>query len=191
MAIVGYARVSSIGQTLEIQLDVLNGYGVDVVYSEKQSATSTNQRHELKRCLDYVREGDTLVITKLDRLARSTYDLTNIAKQLEDNGVDLVVIEQDIDTSTSTGRLLFGMLGLVAQFETEIRAERQMAGIAKAKENNVKFGAKSKLNEDQIAEMVADRNKGMLIRECAEKYSISNDSVYRLMRGYKKNQIAA
>jgi DNA invertase Pin-like site-specific DNA recombinase len=190
MAIVGYARVSSIGQTLEIQLDVLNGYGVDVVYSEKQSATSTNQRHELKRCLDYVREGDTLVITKLDRLARSTYDLTNIAKQLEDNGVDLVVIEQDIDTSTSTGRLLFGMLGLVAQFETEIRAERQMAGIAKAKENNVKFGAKSKLNEDQIAEMVADRNKGMLIRECAEKYSISNDSVYRLMRGYKKNQIA-
>ncbi len=190
MAIVGYARVSSIGQSLEVQLDVLNGYGVDVVYSEKQSATSTNQRHELKRCLDYVREGDTLVITKLDRLARSTYDLTNIAKQLEDNGVDLVVIEQDIDTTTSTGRLLFGMLGLVAQFETEIRAERQMAGIAKALENGVKFGAKSKLSEEQVVEMVADRNKGMLIRECANKYSLSNDSVYRLIRGYKKNQIA-
>ncbi len=190
MAIVGYARVSSIGQTLEVQLDVLNGYGVDVVYSEKQSATSTNQRHELKRCLDYVREGDTLVITKLDRLARSTYDLTNIAKQLEDNGVDLVVIEQDIDTTTSTGRLLFGMLGLVAQFETEIRAERQMAGIAKALENGVKFGAKSKLSEEQVIEMVEDRNKGMLVRECANKYSISNDSVYRLIRGYKKNQIA-
>jgi DNA invertase Pin-like site-specific DNA recombinase len=190
MAIVGYARVSSIGQSLEVQLDVLNGYGVDVVYSEKQSATSTNQRHELKRCLDYVREGDTLVITKLDRLARSTFDLTNITKQLEDDGVDLVVIEQQIDTSTTTGRLLFGMLGVIAQFETEIRKERQLAGIAKALENGVKFGAKSKLSEEQVVEMVADRNKGMLIRECANKYSLSNDSVYRLIRGYKKNQIA-
>ena len=84
MAIVGYARCSSVSQSLAVQLDVLNDYGVDVVYSEKQSATSTNQRHELKRCLDYVRSGDTLVITKLDRLARSTFDLTNIAKQLEE-----------------------------------------------------------------------------------------------------------
>ena len=186
MAIVGYARCSSVSQSLAVQLDVLNDYGVDVVYSEKQSATSTNQRHELKRCLDYVRSGDTLVITKLDRLARSTFDLTNIAKQLEEDGVDLVVLEQNIDTSTSTGRLLFGMLGVIAQFETEIRKERQLAGIAKALERGVKFGARSKLSKEQIVEMVADRNKGMLIRECAEKYSISNDSVYRLMRNQNK-----
>jgi len=186
MAIVGYARVSSIGQTLEVQLDVLNDYGVDVVYSEKQSATSTNQRHELKRCLDYVRSGDTLVITKLDRLARSTFDLTNIAKQLEDDGVDLVVLEQNIDTSTSTGRLLFGMLGVIAQFETEIRKERQLAGIAKALENGVKFGAKSKLSKEQVNQMMQDRQEGMLIRECAVKYNISNDSVYRLMRNQNK-----
>jgi len=182
MAIVGYARVSSIGQTLEVQLDVLNDYGVDVIYSEKQSAISTNQRNELKRCLDYVRSGDTLVITKLDRLARSTFDLTNIAKQLENDGVDLVVLEQNIDTSTSTGRLLFGMLGVIAQFETEIRKERQMAGIAKALEKGVRFGAKSKLTEEEVNEMIRDRQRGMLVRECAEKYSISNDSVYRLIR---------
>jgi len=188
MATVGYARVSSIGQTLEVQLDVLNDYGVDVIYSEKQSATSTNQRHELKRCLDYVRSGDTLVITKLDRLARSTFDLTNIAKQLEEDGVDLVVLEQNIDTSTSTGRLLFGMLGVIAQFETEIRKERQLAGIAKALENGVKFGAKSKLSEEQVHQMMEDRQAGMLVRECADKYNISNDSVYRLMRAYKKEK---
>lgn len=187
MAIVGYARVSSTGQTLAVQLDVLNDYGVDVVYSEKQSATSTNQRHELKRCLDYVREGDVLVITKLDRLARSTFDLTNIAKQLEDNGVDLVVLEQNIDTSTSTGRLLFGMLGVIAQFETEIRKERQLAGIAKALENGVKFGAKRKLTDKQITEMVKLREDGVLIRDLSQKYGISNDSVYRLMRENKNS----
>ena len=182
MAIVGYARVSSVGQSLDVQLDVLNNYGVDVVYSEKQTATSTNGRHELKRCLDYVREGDTLVITKLDRLARSTFDLSNIAKQLEDKNVDLVVIEQAIDTSTATGKLLFGMLGVIAEFETEIRKERQLAGIAKAKEKGVRFGAKSKLSNEQIDQLVDDRSKGMLVRECAVKYGISNDSVYRLIR---------
>ena len=101
----------------------------------------------------------------------------------------MVVLEQNIDRSTSTGRLLFGMLGVIAQFETEIRKERQMAGIAKALENGVKFGAKSKLSKEQVNEMMQDRDAGMLVRECAEKYSISNDSVYRLMRGYKKNQI--
>ena len=182
MAIVGYARVSTVGQSLDVQLDALQDYGVDVVYSEKQTATSTNGRYELKRCLDYVREGDTLVITKLDRLARSTFDLTNIAKQLEDKNVDLVVIEQAIDTSTATGKLLFGMLGVIAEFETEIRKERQLAGIAKAKEKGVRFGAKSKLSNEQIDELVEDRSKGMLVRECAVKYGISNDSVYRLIR---------
>lgn len=186
MAIVGYARVSSIGQSLEIQLDSLKDYGVDVVYSEKKSATSTNQRTELQRCMDYVRSGDTLVITKLDRLARSTFDLTNIAKQLEDDGVDLVVLDQNIDTSTSTGKLLFGMLGVIAQFETEIRKERQLAGIAKAKEKGIKFGAKSKLDDSQVHQLVLDREGGLLIRECAEKYGISNDSVYRLIRNHKK-----
>jgi DNA invertase Pin-like site-specific DNA recombinase len=186
MAVVGYARCSSVSQSLEIQLDALHSYGVGMIFSEKQSATSTNLRQELKRCLDYLRSGDTLVITKLDRLARSTFDLTNIAKQLEDDAVDLVVIEQNIDTSTTTGRLLFNMLGVIAEFETEIRKERQLSGIAKAKEKGVKFGAKRKLNDTQINQMVLDRQEGMLIRDVADKYDISNDSVYRLMRNYKK-----
>ena len=187
MAVVGYARVSSTGQSLEIQLDALHSYGgVGMIFSEKQSATSTNQRHELKRCLDYIREGDSVVITKLDRLARSTFDLTNIAKQLEDKGVDLIVLEQNIDTSTTTGRLLFNMLGVIAQFETEIRKERQLSGIENAKKKGVKFGAKSKLNACQLDRLVKDREEGMLVREIADKYGISNDSVYRLMRNHKK-----
>ncbi len=186
MTNVGYARVSSRGQSLEVQLEALHAYGVGQIFSEKQSGTSTNQRHQLKRCLDYLREGDVFIITKLDRLARSTFDLTNIAKLLEDKGVELVVLEQNIDTSTTTGRLLFSMLGVIAQFETEIRAERQLAGIAKAKENGVQFGAKSKLTKIQIKELVEDRQEGMLIRECASKYRISNDSVYRMIRKYNK-----
>ena len=91
----------------------------------------------------------------------STFDLTNIAKQLEDKGVDLIVLEQNIDTSTTTGRLIFNMLGVIAEFETEIRKERQLSGIENAKKKGVKFGAKSKLNECQLDRLVKDREEGM------------------------------
>ena len=130
MALVGYARVSSVVQSLEVQLDKLKH--CDKIYQEKKSGTSS-QRSQLKACLDYVREGDTLVITRLDRLARSTLHLCQIAVGLERKQVNLQVLDQNIDTSDATGRLLFNMLGAIGQFETEIRAERQMDGIQKAK----------------------------------------------------------
>ena len=129
MAHVGYARVSSVGQSLDVQLDKLKF--CDKIFEEKQSGSSNN-RPRLKDCLEYVREGDTLIITRLDRLARSTLHLCQIASELEKKGVNLRVLDQSIDTSDATGRLLFNMLGAIAQFETEIRAERQMDGIKKA-----------------------------------------------------------
>ncbi len=121
MAWVGYARVSSIGQRLDVQLDKLQH--CDKIYQEKKSGSS-NQRPELKACLDYVREGDTLVVTRLDRLARSTLHLCQIAAELGQQQVNLQVLDQNIDTGDATGRLLFNMLGAIGQFETEIRAER-------------------------------------------------------------------
>jgi DNA invertase Pin-like site-specific DNA recombinase len=180
MAVIGYARVSSVGQSLEVQNDKLSSYGCDEVFSDKKTGT-TADRPELQSCLKYVRKGDSLVITKLDRLARSTFHLTQIAKQLEDKGVDLIVLDQKIDTSTPTGRLMFNMLASIAEFETEIRKERQLEGIAKAKENGVQFGRKAKLSELQIADLKSKRASGVLIKELMAEYGLSKASVYRLL----------
>lgn len=179
MSIVGYARVSSAGQSLEVQRAKLSH--CDKIFEEKRSGT-TADRPELQACLSYLREGETLVITKLDRLARSTYHLTQIAESLKQRGIELVVLDQNIDTSTPTGKLLFNMLGAIAEFENEIRKERQLDGIAKAQERGVKFGAKSKLSPDQVAEMREKRASGVLIKDLMRKYGLSKASVYRLLK---------
>ncbi len=181
MSIIGYARVSSVGQSLTVQNDKLNDYGCDKIYQEKISGTTAN-RTQLSACLDFIREGDKLVITKLDRLARSTFHLTQIAEELRTLGVELIVIDQNIDTSTPTGKLLFNMLGSIAEFETAIRRERQLEGISKAKENGVKFGAKAKLNPRQISQLQLDRKDGILIKDLVTKYNLSKDSIYRMLR---------
>jgi len=128
MALVGYARVSSVGQSLDVQVDKLTP--CDKIFQEKTSGASAT-RPRLGDCLDYVREGDTLVVTRLDRLACSTWHLCQIAEVLARKRVHLHVLDQSIDTSDATGRLLFNMLGAIAQFETELRAERQREGIQK------------------------------------------------------------
>ena len=179
MARIGYARVSSVGQSLDVQLDKL--IDCDKIYSEKTSG-ATADRPELQACLDYVRDGDSLVITKLDRLARSTFHLTQIAEQLRGKGVELVVIDQAIDTSTATGKLLFNVLASISEFETELRKERQVDGIAKAKANGVQFGRKAKLSDADLAQMIAERASGVMIKDLMSKYSLSKASVYRLLQ---------
>jgi DNA invertase Pin-like site-specific DNA recombinase len=161
MALVGYARVSSVGQSLEVQLDKLKH--CDKIYQEKKSGVS-GRRPQLETCLEYVREGDTLVVTRLDRLARSMLHLCQIANELKRKEVDLQVLDQNINTSDATGRLLFNMLGAIAQFETEIRAERQMDGLRKAKERGVQFGPDKKLTAHQVAELQARRKQVHLLR---------------------------
>ena len=178
MALIGYARVSSVGQSLEVQLDKLQH--CQKVFEEKKSAAS-GKRPRLEACLEYVRAGDTLVITRLDRLARSTLHLCQLADELDRKEVHLQVIDQNIDTSDATGRLLFNMLGAIAQFETEIRAERQMDGISKAKARGVQFGAQRKLTDEQIAELRQRRQKGELIRDLMKAYGLSKASVYRYL----------
>ena len=180
MALVGYARVSSVGQSLEVQRDKLSH--CDKLFEEKKSAAS-GRCPRLEACLEYVREGDTLVITRLDRLARSTLHLCQIADDLQRKGVHLQVIDQHIDTSDATGRLLFNMLGAIAQFETEIRAERQMDGIYKAKSRGIQFGAKPKLTAEQIAELRHRRQQGDLIRVLMQDYNLSKATVYRYLSG--------
>ena len=180
MAVVGCARVSSVGQSLEVQQEKLVSYGVDKLFAEKLSGT-TAARPELKSCLDYVRAGDVLVITKLDRLARSTLHLHKIVNDLNNRGVGFKVLDQSIDTTTKEGRLLFSILASLAEFETELRAERTNEGRIAAMERGVKFGAKPKLTEDQIAEMIQKRSQGVLIKDLMTEYKLSKASVYRLM----------
>ena len=122
------------------------------LFEEKRSGT-IDARPQLKECLNYVRDDDHLIVTRIDRLARLTLHLCQIAETLREKGVDLVVLDQNIDTSDATGRLLFNMLGAIGQFETEIRAERQMDGIKKAKDRGVQFGKRPALTDNQIAEL--------------------------------------
>ena len=147
---------------------------------EKQSGTNA-KRPKLAACLEYVREEDTLVVTRLDRLARSTLHLCQIAETLREKQVNLQVLDQNINTSDATGRLLFNMLGAIAQFETEIRAERQIDGINKAKERGVAFGRKRKIIPQQIEELRARRKEGVLIKTLMADYNLSKASVYRYL----------
>jgi len=178
MVHVGYARVSSIGQSLDVQLDKLNH--CSKIFQEKKSGSS-NKRSELKACLEYLREGDVLVVTRLDRLARSTLHLCQIAEELERKKVNMNVLDQNIDTSDATGRLLFNMLGAIGQFENEIRSERQIDGINKAKEKGTKFGRKKTLSNDQREDLKKKREQGVLIKDLMKEYNISKASVYRYL----------
>lgn len=178
MALVGYARVSSIGQSLDVQLEKLKH--CNKIFQEKKSAAG-GKRPALETCLEYVREEDTLVVTRLDRLARSTLHLCQIADELKRKGVELQVIDQNINTADATGRLLFNMLGAINQFETEIRAERQMDGITKARKKGVQFGAQKKLDQNQIEELRQKRAEGVLIKELMKEYRLSKASIYRYL----------
>ena len=178
MAIVGYARVSSYGQSLEVQLDKLSH--CEKVFQEKKSGRTDN-RAELQNCLTYLRDGDTLVITKLDRLGRSIRDLLNIINQLEKNNVSFQVLDQQIDTSTPSGKLLLHMLGAIAEFENDLRASRQSEGIQKALSNGVQFGRKSKLTDDEVLVMRKAREAGTKIKDLMAEYGLSKASIYRLL----------
>lgn len=177
--LVGYARVSSTGQSLEAQLEKLKD--CYKVFQEKRSGKNADNRPQLKACLEYLREGDTLVITKLDRLARSVFDLQQIKRLLDTKGVELLVLDQLIDTRTSTGKLMFNMLGAIAEFENDLRKERQADGIAKAKEQGIHLGRKAKLSQEQLEELRQRRAKGVLIKDLMRDYGLSKASVYRLL----------
>jgi DNA invertase Pin-like site-specific DNA recombinase len=181
MSTVGYARVSSLGQSLQVQLERLEAAGCERVYQEKRSGLDGDRR-ELKRAVDYLREGDTLVITKLDRLARSTLHLCQLVEALSGKGVGLRVLDQSIDTSTPTGKLLFHVLASIAEFETSIRRERQMEGIEKAKERGVYIGRQPTLTEEQAVEMRRKRHQDNVpIKGLMAEYGLSKASVYRYL----------
>lgn len=180
MTTYGYARVSSTGQSLDIQLADLQSHGCDIVRQEKVSGRTTENRPELATLLDFIREGDTLVVTRLDRLARSTLDLCRIVKALETKGAKLKCTQQPIETSTPTGRMMVQLLGVFAEFENEIRRERQMAGIAAAKETGVYKGKSAKYDYAHIRREAMAR-PGLSSYQLARALDCSRQTIYRAL----------
>jgi DNA invertase Pin-like site-specific DNA recombinase len=178
MAIYGYARVSTTDQDLSIQVEKLTTAGCTVVREEKVSGTSRNGRNELETLLAFLRPGDTLMVTKVDRLARSVGDLQDIVKALRAKGVSLKVTDQPIDTSTAAGKAFLDMLGVFAEFETNLRRERQMEGINKAKAKGVYRGRRPTISAEQVRRL---KNEGLGGSEIARRLGIGRASVYRLL----------
>lgn len=180
-AIVAYARVSTGQQDYQAQLDRLAAAGATKIFAEKRSGLD-GDRPQLAECLRYVREGDTLIVTKLDRLARSTADLYKIVTELSDKGVGFKVLDDAaVDTTSRTGKLVMGILALIAEFETEIRKERQMEGIAKAKAEG-RVGGRPKLATSAVeAEIRKLRTAGLSIRKIAAEVGFSKATIQKVL----------
>ena len=178
MALYGYARVSSSSQSLDLQREALKAAGCEVIREEKVSGTSREGRQELETLLQFVRPGDVLVVTRLDRLARSILDLSTIVDELQRKGVELRATEQPVDTTTAAGRAFLGMLGVFAEFETTLRKERQAEGIAKAKAEGRYKGRPQSIDAEEVKAM---KDQGMRPSAIAKELGVARSSVYRLL----------
>jgi DNA invertase Pin-like site-specific DNA recombinase len=178
MTIIGYARVSTIDQSVDIQEAALWAAGCEVVRSEKRSGTTTTGRVELQTILDFLRTGDVLMVTRIDRLARSIGDLQDIVRAVRAKGSTLKATEQPIDTSTAAGKAFLDMLGVFAEFETNLRKERQAEGIAKAKAAGVYKGRPASIDTTQVRELKA---QGVGPSAIAKQLGIGRASVYRAL----------
>ncbi|MDX0283607.1 recombinase family protein [Sinorhizobium meliloti] len=176
--IIGYARVSSTGQDHTTQIERLKAAGAEKVFEEKLSGLD-RERPELARALEFAREGDVLVVTKLDRLARSAAHLHEITETLDRKGVGFKVLDDaSLDTTTRTGKLVFGILASIAEFETALRKERQMEGIARAKAEGRTGGRPKTVDEDHIRELKAG---GMSVPQIVKETGVSRAAVYKAL----------
>ncbi len=178
MAAYGYARVSTTDQDLTAQVEALTLAGCQTVRAEKFTGTKREGRIELDTLMQFLRAGDTLMVTRIDRLARSIGDLQDIVRELQTKGVELKATEQPIDTRTAAGKAFLDMLGVFAEFETNLRRERQMEGIARAKADGIYKGRKPSIDATAVRRM---RAEGMGATEIAATLGIGRASVYRLL----------
>lgn len=178
--LIGYSRTSTLDQAagLEAQQRDLHAAGCERVFTEQVSSVDVAERRELARALDNLRTGDALVVTKLDRLARSMAHLMDLLKALDAKGATLRVLSMNLDTGTPTGRLMLNVLGSVAQFEREIMLERQREGIAKAKAAG-KYKGRAPTARAKAGQIVALRGEGLSMDAIAKRLGVSKGSVHR------------
>ena len=179
---VAYIRVSTEEQHEARQKEAMNGFGIDKYFIEKKSGKNTTDRPQLQALLEFVREGDTVYIHSLDRLARSTKDLLAIVEQLQAKGVELHSNKEAIDTSTATGKLMLTMIGAIAEFERQNLLERQREGIAIAKEEG-KYKGRKQLKPEAWEEAYAKYQAREIksVSELAKVLGISRPTVYKLI----------
>ena len=176
--IFGYARVSRDTQNLDRQIDILKKYGVDKIYNEKMTGTKKD-RPELNKLLDRMSEGDTVVIESLSRLGRSTKDLIELTELFKNKGVNLVSLKENIDTTTSTGKLLFTLMSAIAQFERDVIADRTREGLQAARARGRK-GGRPRVNVDDIRKAVKlYRTTQYTIKEIEELTGVKRSTLYR------------
>jgi DNA invertase Pin-like site-specific DNA recombinase len=180
MTTIGYARVSTDGQTLDAQLAQLKQAGAEKIFSETVSGIITDRR-QLRKAIDCLSAGDILIVTKLDRLARSTRDLLNTIAMITERGAGFKVLDNPaMDTTSAHGRLLLNILGSIAEFERELIRSRTGEGRARAKARGVRFGRKPKLTLHQIKEALARRQAGEALAEIGRSYNVSHSTISRL-----------
>lgn len=177
--IVGYARVSTTDQNLAVQEAALTAAGCERLFTEKKSGTTIEGRTSLMEAIDFARQGDTLVVTRIDRLARSIGDLQTIMARLKKKGIALSCTEQPVDTNTAAGKAFIDVLGVFAEFEANIRKERQLEGIADAKAKGKYKGRKPSLDR---AEIIRRHAAGEGPKAIAEALGISRMSVHRVIK---------
>jgi len=185
---VGYARVSTSSQNLGNQIEQLKIAGCEKIFSEKKSGKNEADRREFNIMMDFIREGDVLFITKLDRLARSVIDLQNISKSLEDKNVDLKVMQQNIDTTTPAGSLLFTMLGAIAEFERDLINERVREGIEAAKKKGIQFGRRAILNSKEKNVIYKEYEKGKSVAWLSKFFYVARNTIYRAIKDVAKKK---
>ena len=169
---IGYARISTADQTLDAQIDALCTAGCTMIRTETRSGATLEGRPELKIILDFIHPG----VTRIDRLARSMSDLQAIVTLLKEKGAHLAATEQPVDTSTAAGKAFFDMLGVFAEFETNLRRERQAAGITSAKGRGIYKGRPPRIDTEAIKERLS---KGLSPTRIARELSISRGTVYK------------
>ena len=179
--LVGYAQVSSTGQNLDTQIEILKNAGCEKIFLDKRSGT-TSSRPQLDQCLDYIREGDTLIVWKLDRLGRSLQHLLSLAEEFKERGIEFKSLTEGLETVTPAGKMIFQVMGAMAEFERNLINERIQAGIKTAKENGVKFGRKKVLNPDQIAMAQQLVASGMSLKKISENLGINRTTLWRNLK---------
>lgn len=184
---VGYVRVSTEEQNTDRQQTIMKKYGVEKVFSEKVSGKNTD-REQLKAMLEYVREGDTLVIESYSRLARSTADLIKLVEQLQGKGVDLISDKEKIDTTTPQGKLMFTIFAGLAEFERTCLLQRQREGIAEAKKQGKYKGRQPiKIDADLFKAVYTRWKSGEITAVQAQReLNLKSDTFYRRVKKYEK-----
>ncbi|CAM2162008.1 e14 prophage; site-specific DNA recombinase [Burkholderia latens] len=183
MSVIGYARVSTFEQTLDLQRDALNAAGAVSIYEDKASGKSAD-RLELQHCLKALRNGDTLVVWRLDRLGRNLQDLIRIVNELEGRGIKFRSLKESIDTTGPAGKLVFHMFAALAEFERELIRERTLAGLEAARARGKKGGRPAALDaKQQLAVLAMMKGRVLSITEIARQFNVSRSTLYNIQAG--------